>query len=203
MNANDPDDLTDNPVTMPDEITPDISLTSGSFDDLAKELEGKTNYTLTKNYTFSTNGSDDAYKNGIHINHPITINGAGFTISGSDLATIFKIEADNVVLNDITFVNAQRAIHVTTNGDNLIINKSNFYNNSLDSYAVAILWEGDNGVLMSSNFFDNSAKKGGGAISWVGNNGTILNSKFINNSDSDDSGAVKWRGNNGNISRSS
>jgi len=46
-----------------------------------------------------------ALNSGIKITKPLTINGNGYTISGSNLARVFSVHSNDVKINNITFVN--------------------------------------------------------------------------------------------------
>ena len=113
---------------------------------------------------------DSALVNGIVINRNLTINGNGFTVNGSNLARIFQITGDNIVLtlNNITLSNANAtdyyggAIYasgdVTVSGSNII-----FTGNTAD-YGGAIYASGD--VTVSGDYitFINNTAYWGGAI---------------------------------------
>ena len=182
---------------------------TGTYTDLVNDINGQTEYTLTKNYTFDPS-TDDSYKDtGIPITTPITIDGNGFTISGSDTAPIFNISARDVNLTNIIFTNAKGAI--TVNNPDCTITNSKFYNNNLTLgtvpdtqetlYAGAIIWRGDNGLVESCDFVNNSADHNG-AILWTGKNGIINNSNFIANHAEIYQSAVRLSGDNDIISNS-
>ena len=62
---------------------------------------------LDSNYTFDLISDSSFEYEGIHINRTITIYGNGFIIDGTHLASFFRIiNAENVILRDIIFINA-------------------------------------------------------------------------------------------------
>ena len=69
------------------------------------------------------------------INKAITIEGQGYTIDGASQSAIFSISGSNVVLNNITFINA--------------------YGNSWTYRAGAIYGTGSNVNITNCNFIDN------------------------------------------------
>ena len=81
----------------------------GTFTELNATIYDSTNkgvVKLTKNYAF-TPGTDDAFQTGIVLNSSvISINGLGYTISGSNNANIFRVDAPNIILKDIIFTNS-------------------------------------------------------------------------------------------------
>lgn len=96
----------------------------------------------------------------IVISKSITIDGANHTISAPDVSNVFLVNASNVSIKNLNFIN-------------------------LNSDAISsrvISWFGDNGSLINCNFINNSAVSSGGAVLWAGNNGLIENCSFINNS---------------------
>lgn len=186
------------------------------FIELAQRIidtpEGET-LVLDKDYSYIAGLSK-----GILISKPITIDGAGHTLDGKNLARIFNITSDNVTLKNINFKNG----------------------NAIGSYGVmyigggAIYWSGNNGCLQNCNFTDNygngiendpydktetiysedglmiqsinfrpmgARTNEGGAIVWNGTNGTVLNCIFRGNSVSypNCGGAIYWRGDDGKI----
>ena len=79
---------------------------TGNFNDLNTLIQGTENggtLSLDKNYVYDS-ASDTAFNSGIIISKTITIDGKGYIINGSSGSHPFKINADNVVLNNITFV---------------------------------------------------------------------------------------------------
>ena len=181
----------------------------GSFTDLRNEINGnltsgKSIMNLTRDYLYQ---NTDNFK-AIEINGKITINGNNHTLDANHKYGIFNITASDVILNNITFKNANatsfdlyRAVNVY--GANCIINNSYFYGNTMSSavdgsQGGAIYWNGENGTLLNSVFVNNSRsvqgddfKDRGGAVFWHGDDGRIINCTFRNNS-AREGGAVSW-----------
>lgn len=97
--------------------------------------------------------------NQIIISKSITIDGQNHVIEAPDVIRVFLVEADNVCLKNINFINSQ----------------------STDLAGGAISWLGNNGTLSNCNFTNNSASSGGGAVCWMGDFGTITNCTFNSN----------------------
>ena len=102
----------------------------------------------------STNSS-----NQIIISKPITIDGNNHTIDAPDVNRVFLVNADNVCIKNLNFINSR------TTG----------------LAGGVISWWGNNGTLSNCNFENNSASSGGGAVLWNGNDGCIESCNFINN----------------------
>ena len=76
---------------------------AGTFSDLNVLIKGTENsgtLTLDNNYRYDSN-TDNAFKNGITISKPITIDGNGYTIDGDNLVRSFIVNANNVILKNI------------------------------------------------------------------------------------------------------
>ena len=168
----------------------------GTFEELANDIQGSGIIELSRNYTY--NGGNDPFL--IEIDHSVTINGVGnIVLDANGAAGIFNITANDVILNNITFVNAtQHAVYV--GGNNCEINNSIFYNNSIDQYnsGAAIYWAGERGTVSNSYFYNNAVKSDdddkmdlGGAIFWAGNYGTVRYCNFTNNK-ARNGGAISW-----------
>lgn len=120
-----------------------------TFTELNQEIQnalnnGLTSVTLQNTYKYNPDIDTD-YVNGIKISTgttTFTINSNSNTvIDGNNLARIFNITRSNVIINNITFINAYS-----------------------DQDGGAIIWKGTNGTIIESNFYNNSAKYRGGAI---------------------------------------
>ena len=129
---------------------------TGSYSDLVYLItltEAGSTLTLYHDYKYNTE-TDQDYVNGITISKSITINFNGHTIDGNTQASIFTIQANNVVLKNINIINARGS-----------------------SLGCGLYWLGDNGCLINanmSNCYRSSRTYGAsGGISWWGNNGTI------------------------------
>ena len=204
-----------------------------SFWDLNRTINGNNNteITLNKNYTYNPEIDSD-FINGIIINRTLTINGNKNTINGSDLARIFNIIADDVIIDNIIFTNgnADTGGAIYWEGDYGTLSNSTFNNNNASEYGGAIYWNGvnntvsnsifnsntaylggaiywesresENGTISNSTFNNNTAKNFGGAICWYGNYGTVSNSTFNNNTAENQAGAIQWNGKNGVLNNS-
>lgn len=168
---------------------------TGSFTDLNNLIDsGKPDsiITLTRNYKYTED--DNAFNSGIVIDYDVIINGGGFTIDGSNQARIFNITANNVILNDITFINGYRAYEegAAIKGKCTAIN-CNFINNTIRGGNIGdgnggIVFAGFGGAMGGGNainctFINNDALSGGAIAS-----GEATLCTFINNTNS----AVIW-----------
>ncbi|MBE6499875.1 MAG: hypothetical protein E7Z80_04955 [Methanobrevibacter thaueri] len=157
----------------------------------------------------------------IYINKTLTIDGNGHTINADGKSRIFSINADNVVLNNISFINGNSLndnskwtydrIHILENcggaifwnGVNGTIKNCNFINNTVNCTNITGITHGGaiflnntkNAFLFNCTFKDNIAAhevSQGGAIYAIGcENSNILNSTFINNTAGVDGGAIE------------
>ena len=91
--------------------------------------------------------------NQIVISKSITIDGQNHVIEAPDVKRVFLIEADNVCIKNINFINSR------TTG----------------LAGGVISWLGDNGTLENCSFTNNSASSAGGAVCWIGDFGKITN----------------------------
>lgn len=183
----------------------------GTFNELFNEISSATDVLeLNRNYVYTS--EDTVGTAGITINKPITINGNGYTINGSDLARIFNIQGSNVVLNNITFVDGKisgsgGAIYV--HAENCTIKNCRFEDNYASSYGGAIYSNMANTTIDNCNFSDNSAYWGAGAVYSTGSKLTVKDSDFNRNSgktttfySDDGGGAIYSTGNYADISNS-
>ena len=176
----------------------------GSFEQLNGELQGKSHYTLTRDYKYVYDDGD-RFARGITLENTITIDGAGHKIDGSGIARIFNVAADNVILKNITFQNGRTtqdggAVYFASSGsvinctfaDNYAalhggaikfsstgnVTDCNFINNTgYRGGAVFFLMEG---IIKNSNFDDNSGRYGGAVF--FGDYGEAVNCNFTDNS---------------------
>ena len=172
------------------------SADNGTFTDLQKKIDGaEEGSTITLENNYYVANADTVF-----ISKTLTIDGNGFTIDGNKVSRIFNIEADNVVLKNITFINgcgwnvfskeyAGGALHIT--GDNTVISNCHFENNWVDytdygnQKGGAIYTEG-NLQCINSTFKENGIRNFeglnhyGGAI-YSNSELTIKNSNFISN----------------------
>lgn len=193
-----------------DSSTNILSASPGNFTELSQQImDAEDTLELDKDYVYD---SSDNLTAGIKINKTITINGNGHTIDASNLARIFSITGNNVILNNISFINAKGSGSggaIVVSGANCTINNSSFENNYASSYGGAIYTSGVNTEIDNCDFTNNSAYWGAGAIYSTNANLTVNNSSFDSNygtvktfySD-DGGGAIYSRGSYANISNS-
>lgn len=170
----------------------------GDFNDLKTDISGAY-VELQRNYTYDSLVQADPDfdpKTGVKIDHGCIIEGHGKYIDGRDVNTgdssrIFTINADNVVLKNIIFLNANHtAVKVT--GANCVIDNCTFHDNIIDtddSLGAAVYWTGNQGTISNSYFYNNiiatdddDEDDWGAAIFWTGDDGTVKYSNFTNNS---------------------
>ncbi|MBR5954613.1 MAG: hypothetical protein IK021_04280, partial [Methanobrevibacter sp.] len=155
----------------------------GTFQELQDEInavEKGGTLNLTRNYKY-VNGSTE----GLHISNPITVNGNGFTLDGNGQSRIFGITGNNVILNNIIFMNGNGSYGgaIYFNAWNSSINNSKFIYNV--AYGGGAIYFGyDSYVVNITNCdFENNSATNGGAINFHEVFSTsISNSNFINNS---------------------
>jgi len=123
---------------------------------------------LNKDYVKDASSSNE----GIVISKAITIDGKGHTIDANHTSRIFKVQAANVTLKNINFING----YCAENGG-------------------AIYWSGMNGAVFNCNFINCSSASRGGAIYWNGNNGVISKATFENCVANLDGGCIYVNGN--------
>ena len=149
---------------------------------------------LNKSYAYNESVDGSFLPNyGILIKNPITIDGKGHTIDGSNLSKIFTIQyLSDVTLKNILFKNAFNtgnggAITVGANSHNFKIDNCSFENCHCSVYGGALEISQSNNVWVTNcNFTDNSGDLNrvccGGAIHWQNSkDGVLANCNFINN----------------------
>ncbi|WP_407375511.1 hypothetical protein [Methanobrevibacter sp.] len=107
----------------------------GDFTSLQNETVNKTSVALDKDYAFDA--ESDEKNTGIVIDQDdFEIDGQGHTIDGKGQSRIFVVNAKNVVLKNINFLNGKAtnggALLVNENAENLKIFDCKFENNSAD-----------------------------------------------------------------------
>ena len=142
------------------------------------------------NHDYKYNSSVD--KGAITISKSIIINGDGHVIDANGLTNIFKVDANNVVLRNMTLINA--------------------YALNIDNMGVVVSWNGNNGLLdnvtIKDNVFDSNKNAGSynwwnsGMIYWKGANGMVNNTKFISNNVVSSKGIIIWEGSKGTVNNS-
>ena len=157
----------------------------GSYMDLQRKLDaaiaaGETTFVLPYDFSYIEDCDEDFFPRGVVINAPISIDGNDSTISGNHSYRIFYVNASDVNLTNIRFVNGTDAfeggaVYVALNATNVSISNSRFVNNTAE-FGGAVSWDGANGTIDNCRFGLNNATVSGGAIYWYGDNGTITSS---------------------------
>ena len=167
-------------------ISNSINFQFGEFDLLQREINRASEdsiLTLVRNYTY-TIGVDTITK-GVVINKKnLTINGNNHTIDALYKSRIFNVTSDDVVLNNITYVNGTAdnggAIYVNASATNLVISNATFEKNLAGVYGGALFWNSSSGNVNHAIFRDNHLVRtgnDGGAVYW---NGTYCNISYTN-----------------------
>jgi predicted outer membrane repeat protein len=200
-NAN-PDLYYDKKASVEGENNTPNNLIPSNFQSLNKIISNHVGniITLDNDYIYNPN-TDEDFIRGIEIednenNANLIIDGKGHTINGLGLARIFYVDAVNVTLKNINFINGFCADEENDFGKGAaakfvevgsVIN-CNFTNNSVETDGGALFFNSD-GTVDNCIFKDNHAEIGGGAL-YFDENGVVLNSKFINNT-AEHGGALK------------
>jgi predicted outer membrane repeat protein len=148
---------------------------TGSYSELVTNITNAqisgNEVTLEKNciYTFDSGNTIEINKTGFKVKG----NGAIIDMASSNI-TVFKITADNVIINNLTIKNTK------SNDD-----------------GGAIYWIGHYGTVSECTFTNNTANNGG-AIGWYGDNGTVSDCTFTNNTAKSNGGALYFS-NSGNV----
>ena len=162
----------------------------GEFDLLQHEVnkaEDNSVLTLIRNYTYTI--GVDTITDGVVINKKnLTINGNNHTIDALYKSRIFYVNSEDVVLNNITYVNGTAnyggAIFADTSAENLIISNATFEKNVANVYAAAVFWDSPSGNINHALFNDNrlvGSSTSGGAVYWNATNCNISYASFTNN----------------------
>ena len=134
------------------------------LDDLIRA--GKKEIILESDIILNTNEISE-FKKGILIDvDDLIIDGGGHTIDAKSSVRIFKIDAKNVTIKNISLKNAFNAIGgaiVNGYGSVLRISNVNFKDNNVDIDGAALVNLGS-AIIDKSNFEGNVAKNSGGAI---------------------------------------
>ena len=144
---------------------------------------------LDKNYTYDS-AKDSIYVSGINLNqNNLVIDGNGYTINGNNHARPFMVNANNILIKNIKFINGfgsnGGALYFVSGSNNTFIN-STFIHNTADSEAGALYFYGNCSYnnIINSTFIDNVANAYyGGAIAFGSNStyNTIQNTSFLYN----------------------
>ena len=165
----------------------------GSFTDLENEINNADEggvLNLSKNYQYVSGSTD-----GVTISKSITINGNGYVLDAKGQARIFNITSNNVILNNITFVNGGCVNYgsaVYCDHNNLSIIDSRFINNSAMISGGAVYIKGDsfNNKIINCTFEKNTAKTSGGAFEGYLSELIFGNVTFANNNASQGAGVT-------------
>ena len=157
------------------------SADGGTFTELQDKInnaEDGSTITLENNYTY-----DNSFKGEyISIAKNITVDGNGYTIDAKDALKIFNINATNVVLNNIVFVNAASndgiGSAIYSAGDLTVVNCS--FSRNFAEEGGAIYSDGSL-IVEASNFTDNVAHWMGGGAIYANGDLTVSRSNFIGN----------------------
>ena len=165
-------------------FTVDTSKESNSFNaiqDLVDSSSNKSTIFLDRDYVYDEYFDDG--DNGVIIYKQITINGNGHVIDGLNKATGFLVASNNVVLNDIVFVNmfGRNGGGVNVMAQNVTFNNCIFINSSADQYGGGIYSSFDI-TLNNCHFINDSANMGGGVYLRSAEASYIEKSFFDNNS---------------------
>ena len=192
----------------------------GTFSDLNELIEknnGEIN--LEKDYIYDNESDYVLNGDGILINKSVVINGNNHIIDGQNKSKIFNINANNVIIKNITFLNGNANLNGNNETNNGIIiyaeyhiqpgpiiqygsseynavsfDSKNFFDTRhaiihSSSNGGAIYCSGNNLKIINSSFINNFASNGGG-IYIKANNVELINLNFINNTASEDGGAI-------------
>ena len=127
---------------------------SGSFSDLYDLIKGTDKgeiLVLDKNFKFNSD-FDSKYQNGINIEKDIKIDGRGKIIDGNNLANIFNIVGDKVLLRNLSIINSPKAI--TVSGDNITLSHIVFTDTN-----NTITWYSNNALIESCTFNNNKGSQ--------------------------------------------
>ena len=167
---------------------------SGTYSDLNNAIKSNDEVYLTGNVTL-TNSERYSYINGITISKSVTIDGQGYTLSGSNLARQFYVNKGytltlkNLIITGGLSSTYAGSIYLYDNSVLILENVTFIDTNS--KYAAAIYGKAYNNLkIYNSNFINCTSYSWGGAIG--AQNSTILieNTNFINDSSNTDIGGA-------------
>ena len=129
------------------------------------------------------------------INKTLTINGNGHTLDGKNKSRILNILADNVVLNNITFINGYSAESIGAlrcHGNNILISNCTFINNNANGSSAGdmdgtgivgggIYINGNYNHILYNTFINNTVGGSGGGLALDGKNCAVEHNYFENN----------------------
>lgn len=151
-----------------------------ALQDLINDADEKSTVSLERDYFYDGKFDDGEY--GIIISKPMTINGNGHTINGLSNATGFYVAADNVILNNITVINASSVngggIYIAAR--NVTLNNCSFINSKASQNGGGLYSLFDI-TLNDCRFINNTANNGGGLYLITRSSTSIKNSLFKSN----------------------
>ena len=184
--------LTDNEFAADQDVF-STEIVSGTFTDLQDKINNAQGaLDLAYDYAF-VEGYDAAYANGVVIANPITINGNGYTISGSNAARIFNVTSGTLTLTDLTITNgaaSEGAAVYINSGAKLDATDVTFSNNVALDNGGAIYTDGGEinleKCVLDANDVTNletsaSQNMGGAAIYAKNAQVTLVNTNVTNN----------------------
>ena len=182
---------------------------SNSFNDVQILINNSINNEINLEKDYEYHEGDKP----INIHKSIIINGNNHIIDAKNKSKIFNIQADNVIIKNITFMNAngnqenddyikihQMPVDGYDDFKGVVYNSEDFYDTIFKVFYYsafrggAIYCNGNNLTIVNSSFVNNSASCGGG-IYIDGANAQLINLIFFNNT-ADEGGAIFNRGKN-------
>ena len=118
---------------------------TGSLSDLRQNIsDAGSTLNLTKNYVYNSSTDSSVPTAGIELSKPIIIDGNGYTIDANNFGRIFNINASDVILKNIIFINS----HYAGKGGAIFV------------------CQGNTGIIFDNcSFIDNYAEEGSGIYS--------------------------------------
>jgi hypothetical protein len=166
----------------------------GAFSELNNLVKNGGEINFDKNYRYDSVLDGDLKEITINVANTV-INGNGFAVDGANTARLFKITADNVTVNNITFKNGKRSgegAAIQLSSSNNIIANSTFVGN--DGYAAVQLASSNNNLITNCEFNNNKGSYGGAICISASNNNQITQSIFTSNEASNNGGAITLMG---------
>lgn len=161
-----------------------------------------------ENDTILLEGTYSGDGNPIVVNKSLTIKSSGSDVklNAKSKSQIFNINANNVVLDNLTIVNgvsdAKSGITyggaINAEGNNLCIMNCNFVSSS-SRYGGAVYCSGSNVSISNCQFSKNTAEYSGGAFELDGDNNYVSGCIFKDNIAGHVGGDVAWVGNDGTL----
>ena len=191
------DNQTDEMVLESDSVTQDVLADTnddvGTFTELSDFLsQEKSVFELEKNYAFNSSDSEDLRKGVNILRDNVVVDGKNHTIDGKGQAKIFYVEAKNVTIKNINFVNgfSYQSGGAIKADQNIIIENCNFTNNQASYMNGGAIYCLKQGNITNCNFRDNVAESyWGGAICFI-DKGYVKNCNFTNNTQAVSGGAI-------------